>query len=176
MNIETWTGLGSLGMAIMFILLFYSFFNFLIGPQEEGPQRVTDANALLIQIVSISGAPSLILAGVVFGMRKTDESKSASMVIIATGILLLVGTVTTFITMVPKIDEPYIIQGIDLTSYVFILGGAWGYWIGHLFITSQFKGSAQTNCNFQDPWFASRIRGCAMKYFILVTCFYSHLL
>ena len=69
-------------------------------------------------------------------MRKTDESKSASMVIIATGILLLVGTVTTFITMVPKIDEPYRIQGIDLTSYVFILGGAWGYWIGHLFITS----------------------------------------
>lgn len=46
------------------------------------------------------------------------------MVIIATGILLLVGTVTTFIKMVPKIDEPYRIQGIDLTSYVFILGGA----------------------------------------------------
>lgn len=55
MNLESWIGLASLGMAIMFVILIFSFFNFIIGPDGKGPQRVIDARALLIQIISISG-------------------------------------------------------------------------------------------------------------------------
>lgn len=140
MNLETWTGLASLGMAIMFVLLLFSFSNFLIGPDGKGPQRVIDARALLIQIISISGIPSLILTGVVFGMRKTDQSKSSSLVVIATGILLTSGTAIALITMVPKIDEQYRAEGIDLASRIFIIGGVGVSGIGiYLLFTNKRK-------------------------------------
>jgi hypothetical protein len=57
------------------------------------------------QIISISGVPGIILAGVVFGMRKTDESRSAAIVLVATGTLLILGMVVASIMIVPKITE-----------------------------------------------------------------------
>ena len=105
MNLETWTALGSLGMIIMFVVLINSFYNFLVGPDETGPQRDVVPGPAAYQILSISGVPGIILAGVVFGMRKTDESRSAATILIATGILLIVGMVVALIMLVPKIKD-----------------------------------------------------------------------
>lgn len=82
MNLETWIALGAFGMAIMFVALIISFYNFLVGPDEKGPERDVAPGPAVYQIISISGAPSIILAGVVFGMRKTDQSRSAATILI----------------------------------------------------------------------------------------------
>lgn len=58
-KLETWVALGSLGMCIMFISLILSFFNFLVGPKGNGPDVYVDPTGVMIQMISISGAPSL---------------------------------------------------------------------------------------------------------------------
>ena len=62
-TLETWVALGSLAMSGMFVALMFSFYIFLVGPEGRGPDVTADPGALLIQTISISGAPSLILAG-----------------------------------------------------------------------------------------------------------------
>ena len=76
-NLETWISLGSLLMAIMFIALIISFYSFLVGPDGKGPGIYVDPQGVLIQIISISGVPSLILAGTVFGFQKKYETMHA---------------------------------------------------------------------------------------------------
>ncbi len=124
MNLETWIALGSVGMAIMFVALIISFYNFLVGPDETGPERDVAPGPAVYQIISISGLPSIILSGVVFGMRKTDQSRSAATILIVTGILLIFGMVVALITLVPKIKEQYIEGGITTIPYIFIIAGA----------------------------------------------------
>jgi drug/metabolite transporter (DMT)-like permease len=124
MNLATWTALGSFGMAIMFVALIISFYNFLVGPNEKGPERDVAPGAAAYQIISISGVPSIILAGVVFGVRKTDESRSAATLLIVTGILLIIGMIVASTMLVPKIKEQYIEGGINTIPYIFIIAGA----------------------------------------------------
>jgi len=71
LKLEDWTSIASLGLSVMFVALLLSFYNFLIGPQGEGPERVVDPGSLMLQIIFISAAPCVVLAGFVFGMAKT---------------------------------------------------------------------------------------------------------
>src|SRR5918992_971072 len=120
--LETWIGLGSLAMAIMFVALMFSFYFFLIGPEGKGPEVSTDPNALLIQIISISGAPSLILAGTVLGVARRPRGKAPSIILIITGVLLAVAM--SFLTnIVPRISYPYLVSGIDFVPITFIAAG-----------------------------------------------------
>ena len=65
-------------MAIMFVALIISFYSFLVGPDGKGPGIYVDPQGVLIQIISISGVPSLILAGIVFGFQKKHEQMHAA--------------------------------------------------------------------------------------------------
>jgi hypothetical protein len=121
-KLETWISLGSLGMAIMFIALIISFYSFLVGPDGKGPSIYVDPQGVLIQIISISGAPSLILAGIVFGFQKKYESMYAATILIAVGIILIAGMFIA-ITILPKINANYMVAGMDLIPYIFIIGG-----------------------------------------------------
>jgi hypothetical protein len=121
-NLETWISLGSLLMAIMFIALIISFYSFLVGPDGKGPGIYVDPQGVLIQIISISGVPSLILAGTVFGFQKKYETMHAALILIAAGIILIVGMFIAM-TILPKINATYIIAGMDLILYIFIIGG-----------------------------------------------------
>ena len=47
-KLEDWTSLASLGLAVMFVALLLSFYNFLIGPQGIGPERVVEPGSLLL--------------------------------------------------------------------------------------------------------------------------------
>jgi hypothetical protein len=128
--LETWVALASLGLSIMFVALMISFYFFLVGPAGNGPQIYSDPVALLIQITSISGAPSLILAGIVPGLVRTHRATPSSIILICVGIIMIAGMIIV-ITIIPKINEQYLLQGIKIMPSVFIIGG-----IGILVIAS----------------------------------------
>src|SRR3954452_12990900 len=121
-RLETWISLGSLVMAVMFIALIISFYSFLVGPDGKGPGIYVDPQGVLIQIISVSGAPSLILAGTLFGFQKKYETMYAALILIAAGIILIAGMFIAM-TILPKINATYIIAGMDLIVYIFIIGG-----------------------------------------------------
>jgi hypothetical protein len=121
-ELETWISMGSLGMAIMFVLLMISFYLFLLGPDKKGPNVFVDPEGVLIQIVSISGAPSLILAGTSVGFQKKHHTKLAALILVVVGILLLAGMIAV-VMITPKINASFLAPGIDSIPYIFIIGG-----------------------------------------------------
>lgn len=122
-KLETWVALGSLeGMCIMFIALILSFFNFLVGPKGNSPDVYVDPTGVMIQLISISGAPILILAGTVFGLTKSYGTNHAAIILITTGIILIVGMIAAW-TLLLKINEQFVGGGIDIISYIFIVAG-----------------------------------------------------
>ena len=122
LKLETWIALGSLGMAVMFAALMISFYLFLVGPDGKGPRIYVDPQGVLIQIISISGVPSLVLAGTVFGFQKTNIVKDAAVILIASGIILIV-SMPIVIMIVPKINPNFIFGGLDAVPFVFIASG-----------------------------------------------------
>jgi hypothetical protein len=123
LKLETWTALAALGLSAMFVALLLSFYNFLIGPEGEGPQRVVEPGSLLLQLVFISAAPCLVLAGVVFGMSMSFGTKPGGILLIAAGIIMMAGAAVGT-TMVPQIQHQYIVGGVGVAPYIFISGGA----------------------------------------------------
>ena len=122
LKLETWVSLGSLGMTVMFIALMISFYLFLVGPDAKGPGIYVDPQGVLIQIVSISGVPGLILAGTVFGLQKAYVVKEATLLLVASGIILIVG-MAIVVTIVPKINRNYSFGGLNAVPLVFMACG-----------------------------------------------------
>ena len=123
LKLETWVSLGSLGMTVMFSALMISFYLFLVGPDAKGPGIYVDPLGVLIQIISISGVPGLILAGTVFGLQKAYVVKEATLILVASGIVLILG-MAIVVTIVPKINLNYIFGGLNAVPFVFMDGGA----------------------------------------------------
>ena len=123
LKLETWISFGSLAMTVLFAALMISFYLFLVGPDEKGPGIYVDPQGVLIQIISISEVPALILAGTVFGLQRAYLVKEATLVLIASGIIVIVGMAIAG-TIVPKINRNYILGGIDAVPFVFMAGGA----------------------------------------------------
>jgi hypothetical protein len=106
----------------MFIALILSFFNFIVGPKGNGPDVYVDPTRVMIQLISISGAPSLILSGTVFGLTKSYGTIHAAIILITTGIILIAGMVAAW-TLILKINEQFVVGGIDIIPYSFIVAG-----------------------------------------------------
>ncbi|HXV46030.1 MAG TPA: hypothetical protein VD736_05095 [Nitrososphaera sp.] len=123
MKLEEWTALASLGMSAMFVALLLSFYNFLIGPEGEGPERVVDPGSLVLQNIFISAAPCVVLAGFVFGMARSFGNRLAGMLLVAAGVVLIAGMVAG-IPMVAMIPSQYIVGVVGVTPYFFIGAGA----------------------------------------------------
>jgi hypothetical protein len=142
---ETWVAFGSLALGIMFVILVLSFYNFLIGPEGKGPQTSVDPFGATVQIVSISGAPSIILAGVAFATARSSAERKPAFILIATGIIFIGGMSAAKIVY-SKINSLFVIAGMDLVPVIFILGGigvaALG---GYLLMTSK-----RTRRNLED--------------------------
>jgi hypothetical protein len=122
-SLETWVALGSLAMAGMFVALMFSFYTFLIGPEGSGPDVATDPSALLIQIISISGAPSIILAGTVMGISRGPVERNPGLVLGITGVIVLIGMLLLVSTKLPHIGLQYRVAGIDYAPFIFIIAG-----------------------------------------------------
>lgn len=123
LKLEDWTSLASLGLSVMFATLLLSFYNFLIGPQGEGPERVVDPGSLLLQLVFISAAPCLVLAGFAFGMAKTYGTRIGGVLLVAAGIVMITGMLAG-IPMLQKIPSQYIVSAVGVAPYFFMASGA----------------------------------------------------
>ncbi|MEM2141227.1 MAG: hypothetical protein QXJ74_03760 [Nitrososphaera sp.] len=123
MKMETWVALASLGLSVMFVALVISFYNFLIGPEGQGPDRVVDPAGLLIQQVSISAGPSIILAVFSFVMAKGTGNKQAGVFLIGAGIIMIAGMFFAS-TLVPLIKNEFVVGGVGIVPYPFMVAGA----------------------------------------------------
>jgi hypothetical protein len=123
LKLEDWTSLASLGLAAMFVTLLISFYNFLIGPEGTGPERVVEPGSLLIQLIFISAAPCLILAGVAFMIAKGYGSPVGGALLIAAGVIIVAGMAIS-VTMVPKIPHQYIVGAVGVAPFIFMPAGA----------------------------------------------------
>jgi hypothetical protein len=123
LQMEDWTSLASLGLAAMFVALLLSFYNFLIGPGGMGPERVVEPGSLLLQLIFISAAPCLVLAGFAFAMAKTYGSPIGGALLVAAGIMIVAGMVIG-VTMVPKIPSQYIVGAVGVAPFIFMPAGA----------------------------------------------------
>jgi hypothetical protein len=121
-NLETSVSLASLGLIVMFVLIMYSFISFLIGPQSQGPDMVVQPEGVLIQVVSISAAPGIILAGVTFGLVRYYGSRKIGTIICICGIVLIIGNIV-ILTMIPKIPQILFVPGIIPLTYGLLAAG-----------------------------------------------------
>ena len=121
-NLETSVSLASLGLIVMFVLLLYSFVSFLIGSDSQGPDVVVQPEGVLIQIVSISSAPGIILAGVTYGLVKNYGSKKIGIILCISGIVLITGNIVVQ-DMIPKIPQELFVPGIVLLTYALLAAG-----------------------------------------------------
>ena len=122
MKLESWMAVASLGLSVMLVGLMLSFYNFLIGPEGEGPQRVVEPGSLLLQIIFISGAPCLVLAGFVFGMARTYGTRVGGILLLAAGIVIVAGMIIGT-TMLERIDEQYMVGAMPYAPYFFMGAG-----------------------------------------------------
>lgn len=121
-NLETSVSLASLGLIVMFVLIMYSFISFLIGPKSQGPDIVVQPEGVLIQVVSISAAPGIILAGVTFGLVRYYGSRKIGAIISICGIVLIIGNIL-ILSMIPKIPQILFVPGIIPLTYGLIAAG-----------------------------------------------------
>jgi hypothetical protein len=123
LKLEDWTSLASLGLAAMFVALLLSFYNFLIGPDGSGPERVVEPGSLLLQLIFISAAPCLVLAGFAFVMAKTYGSPIGGSLLMTAGVIIVAG-MAVGLTMVPKIPSQYIVGAVGIAPFIFMPAGA----------------------------------------------------
>jgi hypothetical protein len=123
MKLEEWTSLASLGLSVMFVTLLLSFYNFLIGPEGEGPERVVDPGSLILQNIFISAAPCVVLAGFVFGMTKSFGNRIAGMLLVASGAVMIAGMAAS-IPLLARVPDQYVVGVVGVVPYFFIAAGA----------------------------------------------------
>src|SRR5687767_5527791 len=122
-KLETSVSLASLGLIVMFVLLMYSFiFRTLIGPESQGPDIVVQPEGVLIQVVSISAAPGIILAGIAYGLVRYYGSRKIGIILCISGIVLIIGNII-ILNMIPKIPQTLFVPGIIPLTYGLLAAG-----------------------------------------------------
>ena len=121
-KLETSVSLASLGLIVMFVLLLYSFISFLIGPQSQGPDIVVQPEGVLIQIVSISAAPGIILAGISYGLIRNYGSRKIGIILCISGSVLIIGNILVQ-DMISKIPQILSVSGLVPLTYALLAAG-----------------------------------------------------
>ncbi len=124
---------------MMFVLLVLSFYNFLIGSEGKGPERFVDVRGVVIKTLSISGAPSIILAGISFGLSKNYGNRLSGMLLSFTGIVLIIGMVVS-LSLSSKVNSEFFHPILLIVPYTFILGGIAILIIGSILYLKTNKG------------------------------------
>lgn len=144
MKLESWMSLASLGLSAMFVALLLSFYNFLIGPDGQGPQRVIDPGSLVLQTIFISGAPSLVLAGFVFGMARSFGTRIGGALLLASGVVMVAGMAVGTI-MLERVDDQYLVGTVPYVPYFFIAAGAGVIGVGGYLVAISGKRARYSN-------------------------------
>jgi hypothetical protein len=150
MKFESWVAFGALALGVMFVALLVSFYNFLVGTGVHGPQVAVDPQGVLVMIVSISGAPSLILAGAVGGLSRSKPTRFSGFLLIITAIIVLAGMMQAII-LLSKINTSFVVPGMDIVPIIFAAAavgvGAFG---GYLIIASKRSRQSFEGAGFES--------------------------
>ena len=120
MATEQWIVIISIALFAMFAGEMISVYNFMIIiPEDDGFLRAFEADPKIIQFISIGVAPAGILAGVAFIMSKRFGSKPIGGMIIAGGVILLVGMYVCY-SMINKIEDNYITDAVRYIPILFM--------------------------------------------------------
>ena len=123
----------------MFVLLLLSFYNFLIGSEGKGPERFVDVLGVVIKALSISGAPSIILAGISFGLSRNYGNRLSGILLSFTGIVLIIGMVVS-LSLSSNVTSEFFHPILLIVPYTFILGGIAILIIGSIVYLKTNKG------------------------------------
>jgi hypothetical protein len=123
----------------MFVLLLTSFYNFLIGTEGKGPDRFVDINGVIVKTTSISAAPSLILAGIAFGLSKNYGNRLTGLLLSFSGIIISIGMIIS-LNLSQRITSEFYQPILVIVPYIFIFGGIGIFIIGLLLYLKSKKG------------------------------------
>src|SRR5215210_3337095 len=112
---DEWLSLSVVGLVVLFVFLSISFYTFLIGPDSKGPQTIIEPSSSFIQIVFLSIGPAVALSFFTNALSR-DRSKLSSILIIASGVILIVGMVyvSFLIPQVKNIELPIWVSNAPL--------------------------------------------------------------
>ena len=121
MALEKWLAATSVGLFAMFVGEMISVYYFMIDiPENFEFAGAFAADPKILQFISIGVAPAGVLAGVAFILSKHYGSKPIGILIIAGGIILLVGMLSCYL-LIEKIDEVYITDAVVYVPILFMV-------------------------------------------------------
>ena len=118
-----------------------SFYLFLIRSGPQGPDIPVQPPGVIIQIVSISAAPGVILCGITYGLAKDYGSKEAGLILFVTGVILSAGMLY-FGTLVSQTPETYAVPFLEILQYALVAAGFGIMVIGILLIKKPTRNRA----------------------------------
>ncbi|MGI0086363.1 MAG: hypothetical protein ACREBI_00165 [Nitrosotalea sp.] len=114
MAVEKWVAAASFVMFALFVAELISISHFLKNPSYD-----IDATSSILEFISISGAPGLILAGSSFLLARRYGSILCGSFIVAGGAVMLVG-MSYVSTLIPHIPAAYVVPDLSLTPTLFM--------------------------------------------------------
>ena len=113
-GIEKYIAIAALGLFAMFAGEINTFYNYLTNPNVD-----VEPEAKILMYISIGVAPAVSLTGTSFIMSKRYGSRQVGGLIVAGGIILLIGMFVASAT-VPRIDPNYQINTVKLVPQLFM--------------------------------------------------------
>jgi len=121
MGIEKWVAAVSLGLFLMFIGEMISIYSFMTNVPDDFQFGLSfDATPKIFQFISIGVAPASIMAGLSFLMSRRYGSKPIGYLIIAGGVVMIIGMAYCYI-LVDKIDDHFLSDTVTYTPVLFMI-------------------------------------------------------
>ncbi len=121
MGIEKWVAAVSLALFVMFVGEMLSIYIFMTDVPETFEFGLEfDANPKILQFISIGVAPAGLMAGLSYLMARRYGSKPIGYLIIAGGVVMLIGMAYTF-TLVDKIEDHFLSDMVTFTPILFMV-------------------------------------------------------
>ncbi len=120
MGIEKYVAIASLGLFIMFVGEILTVYYFMIDAPTDiigDPIRI-DPEPKIYQFISIGIAPALVLLGLSYLMARQYGSKPIGFMIIASGVILLIGMIIAY-TLLEQLEKVYLITAVTVTPLIF---------------------------------------------------------
>ncbi|WKT57150.1 hypothetical protein QVH35_06790 [Candidatus Nitrosotenuis chungbukensis] len=114
MAVEKYLAVASLGLFVMFSAEIITFYTFLTAPVIE-----VEPEPQILMYISIGVAPAMCIAGTVFILSKRYGSRPVGSIIIAGGVVLLIGMFYAH-TLIPKIDKNYLVFAVTTVPQLFM--------------------------------------------------------
>ncbi|MDH3764333.1 MAG: hypothetical protein OER82_00795 [Nitrosopumilus sp.] len=121
MALEKWLAITSVALFAMFAGEMISIYNFMITvPDDFEFAQVFEADPKILQFISIGAAPAGVLAGVAFIMSKHYGSKPIGGLIIAGGIIMLLGMAFCY-SLLEEIEDVYLTDAVLYMPILFMV-------------------------------------------------------